>query len=241
MTTSLAHIRNGRLTLRPPLIGAFAVLILLGSQAVPSAAQDEPAAKPIVLFDGKTLDGWKKTDFYGAKDVNVRVEDGAIQLPLGKQMSGVTSTRTDLPKTNYELTYEAMRVEGPDFFAAATFPVGEAFISFVNGGWGGHVTGLSSLDGADASENETTQGYTYKDKTWYRFRVRVTDQAIRCAIDGKEIVAVGIENRHISTRVQMRASQPLGFATWNTAGAVRNVEIRALTPTEVVENRIADE
>ncbi len=206
------------------------------------AASEEPAQKPkpIVLFDGKTLDGWKKTDFYGAKDVDVRVADGAIVLPMGASMTGVTTTRTDLPRTNYELTYEAMRTEGVDFFAAATFPVGGSFLSFVNGGWGGHVTGISSLDGADASENETTHSYTYRNKTWYKFRIRVTGQAVRCAIDDKELIAVDITNRHLSTRVQVRASEPLGFATWETAGAVRNIQIRPLTAEEVAAAKVVE-
>ncbi|APW60802.1 3-keto-disaccharide hydrolase [Paludisphaera borealis] len=242
MTTSLASSRNGRLTLRLSILGGLAVCVLLGAFAGARAVGEEPAEKPkaIVLFDGKTLDGWKKTDFYGAKDVDVRVADGAIVLPLGKSMTGVTTTRTDLPKTNYELTYEAMRTEGVDFFGAATFPVGGSFLSFVNGGWGGHVTGLSSLDGADASENETTYSHAYNNKTWYRFRIRVTDQAVRCAIDDKEIIAVDVTNRHLSTRVQVRASQPLGFATWETAGAVRNIQIRPLTAAEVAAAKVVE-
>ena len=223
-------------------VGGLVFCVLFAGVGASWAVCDEPAEKPkaIVLFDGKTLDGWKKTDFYGAKDVNVRVADGAIVLPMGTSMTGVTTTRTDLPKTNYELTYEAMRTEGVDFFAAATFPVGGSFVSFVNGGWGGHVTGISSLDGADASENETTQSYTYKNKTWYRFRIRVTDQAVRCAINDKELVAVDVSNRTLSTRVQVRANEPLGFATWETAGAVRNIQIRPLTAAEVAAAKVVE-
>lgn len=225
----------------PSGVGVLVLLALTAGVGAPAVC-DEPAEKPkaIVLFDGKTLDGWKKTDFYGAKDVDVRVADGAIILPMGTSMTGVTTTRSDLPRTNYELTYEAMRTEGVDFFAAATFPVGDSFVSFINGGWGGHITGISSLDGADASENETTQGYTYDNKTWYRFRIRVTDQAIRCEVNGKEVVAVDVSNRHLSTRVQVRASEPLGFATWETAGALRNIQIRPLSAAEVAAVKVVE-
>lgn len=205
-----------------------------------AAGADEPAPLPEArsLFDGATLDGWKKTAFYGADQVDVRVEDGAILLPVGKSMSGVTTTRDDLPSTNYELTYEAMRTEGEDFFAAATFPARDGFLTFVNGGWGGNITGLSSLDGADASENETTVGYKYRDRTWYRFRIRVTDDAVRCWIDDRPVVKVDVRDRQLSTRIQVRASQPLGFATWESAGAVRRVAVRPLTDAEVAENRV---
>ena len=57
------------------------------------------------------------------------------------------------------------------------------------------MTGLSSLDGMDASENETTRSFRYQDKTWYRFRVRVTDKMIRCLIDDRDPAAHGGGNR----------------------------------------------
>ena len=104
-------------------------------------------------------------------------------MEAGDPMTGVTTTFKDLPRTDYELSYEARRVKGNDFFAAATFPVGENFLTFVNGGWGGSVTGISSIGGADASENETGRSFDYKEGTWYRFRVRVTSKAVRCWID----------------------------------------------------------
>jgi hypothetical protein len=188
-------------------------------------------SKALVLFDGKSLDGWKKTDFTNAGAV--KVEDGAIILPAGRPMTGITSTRKDLPTTDYELRYEAKRLTGRDFFAAATFPVGGSFITLVNGGWGGNVTGLSSLDGADASENDSSRYYKYENQTWYRFRVRVTAEMIRGWIDDKEIVAVNHKDRHVGTRLETRSNQPLGFATWETGSALRGIEVRALTPEEV--------
>ena len=33
--------------------------------------------------------------------------------------------------------------------------------------------------------------------------------------------------------VEVRANRPLGFATWETAGEIRNIAIRKLTPEEV--------
>jgi len=192
-----------------------------------------------VLFDGKSLEVWKKCDFYKAGEV--KVEDGLIIMSKGVSMSGITSTRQDLPTTNYELSYEAMRLAGRDFFAAATFPVGNSYITLVNGGWGGGVTGLSRLDGMDASENETTRSFRYQDKTWYRFRVRVTDKMIRCLIDDKEIVAVDHRDRRVATRIETRRKQPRGFATWESTVALRHIEIRPLTAAEIVETDEFDE
>lgn len=219
---------------------AFALASMrIASDRAESSAEDEPSvpSKKIVLFDGKTLDGWKKTDFSGAGDV--KVEDGAMLMVAGKGMTGLTCTRKDLPTRNYELIYEAKRLSGIDFFAAATFPVGKSFITLVNGGWGGNVTGLSCLSGSDASENETSRYYKYTDKTWYKFRVRVTDTVIRCAIDDAEVVAVNYEGREVATRIETRPNQPLGFATWESGGAVRNIEMRTLSPADVaVANKL---
>ncbi|MFO0956520.1 MAG: DUF1080 domain-containing protein [Isosphaeraceae bacterium] len=192
-------------------------------------AQDAPRA--MALFDGKSLDGWKAADYVNSPQV--KVQDGAIVLPAGRPMSGVTTTRTDLPTVDYELTYEARRTSGKDFFAACTFPVGKGFITLVNGGWSGSVTGLSSLDGADASENETNKYFKYEDDHWYRFRVRVTGTTIRCEIDGKELVALNYEGRQLTTRMETRRNQPLGFATYNSTGEIRKVEVRKLAEDEV--------
>ena len=114
-----------------------------------------------------------------------------------------------------------------------TFPVGKSFLTYVNGGWGGGVTGLSSLDGTDASENETNRFVKYQNDRWYKFRVRVTSDTVRCAVDDVEIIALNYKDRQVGTRIESRACQPLGFATWETTGAVRNVTIRMLSPAEV--------
>ncbi len=222
-----------------PIAAACAGLIAT-ALAAGQAPKDQAGGPPgkMVLFDGKTLDGWKKTDFHdpGA----VKVEDGRIILAAGGSMTGITTTRKDIPRTNYELTYEAMRQSGDDFFAAATFPVGESYITLVNGGWGGYVTGLSSLNGMDASENETTRTIKYKNKTWYRFRVRVTGEVIRCWVDDKEVAAVNHQEKHVGTRVETRPNEPLGFATWKTGGALRKIEVRPLSPDEIAATNKID-
>ncbi|GAC1463138.1 MAG: hypothetical protein NVSMB9_00230 [Isosphaeraceae bacterium] len=222
----------------PRVLGIVAIATCVVHCLLLGAAPPEKSSEPLkvanlVLFDGKSLDGWKQTDFFHAG--KVYVEDGTIVMPVGGPMSGITCTRKDLPLSNYQFTYEALRRKGNDFFAAATFPVGKSFVTLVNGGWGGSITGLSSLNGADASENETSRFVKYQDRVWYRFKVRVTDQVIRCWVDDKEVVAVNHEGRQVGTRIESRANQPLGFATWNTSGALRKVELRALSDAEIAD------
>ena len=229
--------RRGGNALRLMILGVAASI----AASFALAGEGPPAGKvdKLVLFDGKGLDGWKKTAMFKAGEV--KVEEGSILIEAGGPMSGITSTRADLPTTDYELSFEARRVEGDDFFAAATFPVGKSFITLVNGGWGGSVTGLSSLNGADASENNTGRFVKYQNGTWYKFRVHVTDDVIRVWIDDKSIIVVNHRDQQVKTRIETRGNQPLGFATYRSKGAVRAVEVRRLKPEEVAADNRATE
>lgn len=192
-------------------------------------AADEPAKKDEVewksLFNGKDLDGWKATKFGGQGEVEIK--DGVMVLNPGADMTGVTFTGK-MPTSNYELLIEAQRLDGFDFFAGVTFPVGDGFASFIPGGWGGGVTGISSINGRDASENETTQPFTYKDKVWYKFRIQVTDDKVVVFIDDKKKIDVDRADKIFSLRNEVDLSKPLGIATWNTKGAIKSVKLREL-------------
>ena len=120
--------------------------------AAPAAKNDPYAWKN--LFDGKSLDNWKVPAFGGEGEVTVA--EGAIVMAMGNNMTGVTYTGT-VPRIDYELTLEGKRIAGGDFFATTTFPVGKDPCSFVTGGWGGTVIGLSCIDFYDASDNPTTK------------------------------------------------------------------------------------
>jgi len=194
--------------------------------AKPAAASPKAEAAPAwkSLFDGKTLAGWRVSDFAGRGEVEVK--DGQLILNTGS-MTGVTWTN-ELPRMNYEISVEAMRVEGSDFFCGLTFPVGKDPCSLIVGGWGGGVVGLSSLDGQDAANNETTRYVTFKEKQWYHIRLQVTQKSIQAWIDADKVVDVTTEEKTFSIRLEMEESKPLGIATWSTAAALRNIRIRKL-------------
>jgi len=99
-------------------ISSFFLLVATVEAGPDDKAPPASTSGAKVLFDGKSLEDRKKCDFY--KPGEVKVEDGLIIMSKGVSMSGITSTRQDLPTTNYELSYEAMRLAGRDFFAAAT-------------------------------------------------------------------------------------------------------------------------
>lgn len=199
-------------------------------QAEPNEPEVSPAAPPteISLFDGKKLGDWKITDFGGQGQVYVK--DGSIFLEIGNDMTGVTWAGP-LVRMNYEITLEAMRVSGSDFFCGLTFPVGENHCSLILGGWGGSVCGLSNIDYYDAANNETTRIVSFENGKWYHIRLRVTPNRIQAWLDKEEepLVDMDITNRKIDTRIEVDLSQPLGIATWQTAGAIRNICLRKLT------------
>lgn len=178
------------------------------------------------LFDGKSLQGWRETPF--SNRGAVRVENGAVFLDAGSPFTGITWTGA-FPKNNYEISFEAQRVKGGDFFASLTFPYDDSFGTFVTGGWGGDIIGISSIDGWDASDNETRAYFTFEPGRWYAFRLRVANGSIEAWIDGKRVVNVEIGGRSVGLRYgEIKLSAPLGFASYNTTGALRKLEYKKL-------------
>ena len=244
----------------------------------------------IPLFNGKDLTGWEETDYAGRGKVVVK--DGELHIENGLVITGVNFTnKTILPKTNYEITYQAKKVNGSDFFALLTFPVGDKHASFVTGGWGGAVTGVSSINSMDASENDTTIYLKYNKDQWYTFRLRVTPENLSVWMNPKEhliplkatvasivkayvaeaakagqkltakqaeaalrklnpsldanipardtiyfpgeaqIIDENIKDKVVEMRPgEIELSAPLGVATFQSYGVIRNVRLRKLPP-----------
>ncbi|MBI4601126.1 MAG: DUF1080 domain-containing protein [Planctomycetes bacterium] len=216
--------------LRQALLAATLAATLAGcaSAAKPGPGSAGPGGWRS-LFDGKTLAGWTKADFIESGEP--RVEDGKLILPAGARLTAVR--REDMPLGNYEVELEAMRVDGQDFFCGITFPVAGSHASLIVGGWGGMVCGISSLEGMDASENETTRAIQFESGKWYRVRLRVTDR-IEAWIDDEKIADVETAGRKIGTRHDIDPAKPFGLASWRTTAALRGIRWReaAAAPQE---------
>jgi Domain of Unknown Function (DUF1080) len=197
--------------------------VMVGGVAFEREARAQEDWTP--LFDGSRLGKWEQTSFGGEGPVSV--VDGAIVLGMGDPLTGVTWTGEALP-TAYEIALEATRLAGSDFFCALTFPVGTSHCSLILGGWGGTTVGLSSIDGLDASENETTREMRFDDKRWYRVRVAVTATHIRAWLDDQPIVDVAIAGRRIGIRPEVDPSRPLGIASYRTRAGVKAIRVRKL-------------
>ncbi|MCH7228359.1 DUF1080 domain-containing protein [Haloferula sp. A504] len=160
----------------------------------------------------------------------IKETDGVLQLGMGYSMTGARWTG-EIPQVPFELEAEARRVEGTDFFFSVTFPgrTDDEAASLIVGGWGGGLVGISSIDGLDASENETADFREFENGRWYSIRLRVTADEIRAWIDDEEVIDVSIEGRRLSLRVgPIEDCQPFGVATWETIGEVRGMRWKPL-------------
>ncbi len=178
-----------------------------------------------LLFDGKSLDGWEITNF--GPQGPVYVSGNEIMLGMGDGCTGITWKRA-FPRTDYEVSLDAMRVAGNDFFCGMTFPAGNDPCSLIIGGWGGATVGLSSIDGKDASENETTTLRNFDKNRWYHIRLVVTGGVIKSWIDSVNVVDFTIGTRKLSIRPEVELSRPFGIASWNTTAALKNIKVERI-------------
>lgn len=175
-----------------------------------------------MFVDGTSRKGWEITNF-GPQGA-VYVSGDEIILGMGDGCTGIT-WKGEFPENNYRITLEARRVSGNDFFCGMTFPVGKAPCTLIVGGWGGTIVGLSSVNGMDASENETTRIMKFDNNQWYTIELEVNQDSINAFIDGSAVVRFAIENKPLSIRPEVELSRPFGIASWNTTAALRKIRV----------------
>ena len=202
------------------------ILILFASLSLP-ATESVNSAKTIFLFNSKDLTHWKISDFGTQGEVSVHA--GNLILGMGDGSTGVAwDGDFEFPKMNYEISLQARRISGNDFFCGMTFPVNENYLTLIIAGWGGFLVGLSSLDGLDASENETGSLHKFENKRWYSIRLCVADDIVQAWIDDEQVVDVDIKGRELSLRPEVLLSRPFGFVSWYTEAALRNIKLTLL-------------
>jgi hypothetical protein len=194
-------------------------LALLLSSA-PLLAEDAT----ISLFDGKTLGKWEAVNLGSDGKVWVDEAGGELRLDQGEPLTAVVWKGEVPAVSNYEITLEAKKINGDDFFLALTIPVKDTHCTFVCGGWGGGLVGISSINGMDASENESATVESFEKGVWYPIKVRVTDRFISCWVGERELVSINLEGITLSMRAgDIEECVPLGLATYQTWGAYRNL------------------
>ena len=190
-------------------------------------------ADPLALFNGKDLTGWRLAQIPDCGAVNV-LSNGIVECGIGDPLSGIAYTNKP-PTLNYELSLEAQRAEGSDFFIALTIPVEKSFCTVIIGGWGGGLCGISSFDHTDASENQWAEGLRLENNRWYTLRVRITPGVLQVSLN-KDLYTARIEYEDAS-RLSLRTgdidkTKPLGLATYRTRALWRNFTLTPITALE---------
>lgn len=193
-------------------------------------SEPEWMGEPVALFDGKSLEGWETIEFGGEGDITSK--NDLLTFEAGDPFTGISSTSKQLPKTNFELSLDARKVDGTDFFCGLTFPVAESHCTLIVGGWGGSTVGLSCIDEKDASSNDTCKFMKFKKNQWYKIRVRVQPATISVWIDGEQVVDQDIAGRKISLRGDTELCKPMGICSFMTVAEYRNIQLRQFKPIE---------
>ncbi len=191
----------------------------------PSADKTAPVSRWISLSTAAN-GAWEPCNFGGDGEVHFSAE--RIEMTAGDPLTGVRLKQDHFPREQFEIELQARRTEGFDFFCGLTFPIGKGYASFILGGWSGGVVGLSSIDGQDASENDTTTFKTFENGRWYTVRVRVDQQRIRCWIDDKVFVDQPRGEHEFTVRSEMDPSLPVGIAGFQVTSELRNLRWRRL-------------
>tara|TARA_B100001093_G_C26660961_1_gene941761 strand:- start:164 stop:829 length:666 start_codon:yes stop_codon:yes gene_type:complete len=206
----------------------YSLLLFIGCQGIKQTASSPRDSVETVLFDGKDLDDWEITDFAGKGEIFID-ENKSLVLEMGAELSGLHWKGQDLPKSNYEISLQAKRTMGSDFFCGLTFPYQESHATLVLGGWGGSLIGISSLDDFDASENETGDAYIFEDQQWYDIKLRVTDEEFTVWIDKESVIDCEVVGRKVSMRSgEIEMSVPLGITTFATTGKFKNISLKKI-------------
>jgi hypothetical protein len=202
------------------------MLLLLSAAAVVGCRREETA--PGLSADGVV---WKDMRGEWEGMSGGRIDTGEpLMIGWGETMTAVR-WNGEVPKPPFELELMAKRLDGTDFFCAVTFSArGEdEFLTLIIGGWGGATVGISSINGKDASENETTAYHAFETDVWYRIRLVREGERIAVWIDGEIAVDVDTTGKALALRPgSISECVPFGLATWQTTGLVRNVRWRGL-------------
>jgi len=206
----------------------LATCLAAGCAAGPSTGSRQAPADERVLLDATSPVSWRvpgEGAFRGHGEV--RFADGEVRLGPGKPLTGLVWTG-EFPRSDYEVQVQARRIVGGDFFCGMTFPVGPSHCTWIVGGWGGQVVGLSNVDGQSAAENATTRRMPFETGRWYRFRLRVTGDRIACFIDGERVIDQPRAGHAFNIWPQQEPCRPFGIAAYLTGSAVRSVTLRRL-------------
>ena len=202
------------------------ILVFAVCSSAQPPVQTDAKRQELTLFNGTSLDNWSKTDYAGKGEIFID-NNQTLVMEMGATLSGIHWTGDDLPVDNYEISLQARRTMGSDFFCGLTFPYKDSHATLILGGWGGSLIGISSIDDFDASENETGDAYIFEEKEWYDIRLEVMDTKLKVFINGETVIDADVAGKKVAMRVgEIEMSVPLGITTYGTTGEFKNIVLR---------------
>ena len=193
---------------------------------IPTGMQVEFAGPPAALLAESGLGDWDTIDFAGGGESSVA--GSTLEIESGEELTGVYWNGAELPVNNYELSMQARRTDGIDFFCGPVFPVNDSHCCLIVGGWAGATVGLSNIDDKDASQNQTTKLMGFEDNRWYNIRIRVLPDRIIAWIDDDCVVYQTIAGRKISLRGDTELCTPMGLCTFQTKAEIRKLTLQRI-------------
>jgi hypothetical protein len=202
------------------------ILVFAVCSSAQPPVQTDAKRQELTLFNGTSLDNWSKTDYAGKGEIFID-NNQTLVMEMGATLSGIHWTGDDLPVENYEISLQARRTMGSDFFCGLTFPYKDSHATLILGGWGGSLIGISSIDDFDASENETGDAYIFEEKEWYNIRLVVMETKLKVFINGETVIDADVAGKKVAMRVgEIEMSVPLGITTYGTTGEFKNIVLR---------------
>lgn len=202
------------------------ILVFAVCSSAQPPVQTDAKRQELTLFNGTSLDNWSKTDYAGKGEIFID-DNQTLVMEMGATLSGIHWTGDDLPVENYEISLQARRTMGSDFFCGLTFPYKDSHATLILGGWGGSLIGISSIDDFDASENETGDAYIFEEKEWYDIRLEVMETKLKVFINGETVIDADVAGKKVAMRVgEIEMSVPLGITTYGTTGEFKNIVLR---------------
>lgn len=157
----------------------------------------------------------------------VNVSEGVLSLAAGASGTGVVAD-FEIPKIDYELSFEARRTQGEDFFCGLTFPFHDQQATLILGGWGGSALGISNVNNFSAIENSTSRTLAFENGRWYDVRFQVTETSIRLWIDQKLQFDLDPEEKKFTLWWEQKPMAPLGLASWKSSAEIRRLRLKAV-------------
>ena len=192
----------------------------------PEPPQPPPADDWVSLFDGKALGAWQPVERF---ESTASVEDGKLVLAARPEWNAI-HWRVDVPREDYELTYETMRVLGSRDFGTLAFAIGGATHCMLHIGTGeGNLAGLSNVDNKDYRSNGTAVPFAFENGRWYAVTLRVTAEQVEAWVEGRKLVDIPRAGHTFAPAShRLRDIKAFGLCSYNTTAAVRNIRLRRL-------------